>query len=310
MQNYSQYNPPAGVTEHYGEPLPQNLNFFLSPPAQIGEIKSAYSTLTVGNEPRSTASRATTAAAIVLGFVLVIFVAASLLGFLDIAPMFAVFFALIAGPVAFLVLKTDGRCSYVGREGVAQYRWSPDAVQRGKSEIFLFASAMELRTGETRHYYNGAYTGTDYHFTWTDTNSKVAYKLSGRHYGEKKPPPPKDNYRFATAAEIAWTEYLLARAIPVLEHSGSIRFSLAGGDYIAIGQGFLDLHIKGKDVHCESRDLARIAVHQGQFTVRRVDAKSGFLGIGSSGVFTFPYSSVANARLFLALVNTLVYGSE
>ena len=45
---------------------------------------------------------------------------------------------------------------------------------------------------------------------------------------------------------------------------------------------------------------------QGVLTVRRKDAKDGFLGIGSQGIFKFTYSELANGRVFLMLLDQLV----
>ena len=41
-------------------------------------------------------------------------------------------------------------------------------------------------------------------------------------------------------------------------------------------------------------------------TLRRTDARSGFFGIGAQGIFTFSYSDIGNARLFLILLDYLV----
>ena len=43
--------PPAPIQNHGGDPLPQDVDFFVEPPAEIGPVTSAYSTLRLGKEP-------------------------------------------------------------------------------------------------------------------------------------------------------------------------------------------------------------------------------------------------------------------
>jgi hypothetical protein len=73
-----------------------------------------------------------------------------------------------------------------------------------------------------------------------------------------------------------------------------------------IGDGFIDLCFKGQTARCRTQEIARVTVKQGVITLRRTDAKSGFFGIGSSGIFSFDYAGLGNARLFCFLLDHLV----
>ena len=65
-------------------------------------------------------------------------------------------------------------CTFVGKKGVARYKCSGNREQTS-GEVFLFEDATELRTAQTRHYTNGAYTGTNYTFTWTDVAGRTRF---------------------------------------------------------------------------------------------------------------------------------------
>jgi hypothetical protein len=49
-------------------------------------------------------------------------------------------------------------------------------------------------------------------------------------------------------------------------------------------------------------EIGGLTIKSGIITISKVGAKKGFLGIGKEGVYSFPYASLGNARLFLALL--------
>ena len=54
----------------------------------------------------------------------------------------------------------------------------------------------------------------------------------------------------------------------------------------------------------DADDIAEVRIDQGWVQVRRTDAREGWFS--SSGIFKFPYGSLANAHLFLILMDQLV----
>lgn len=282
--------PPDGVARHAGIPIEPDADFFADPPPEIGEVVSADSTLKATARPWKTSSR------IVLGG-LAGWAGAMMLHYLAVEDW--LWEALLFAGIAAIVWFATGfarSCSYVGRKGVARFKCKGSRSRVRSPEVFLFEDAVDLRTSQTRHYHNGIYTGTAYSFTWTDAEGRKRYKLSGTYRGEKKPPKPKDPFHFAVMSETAWSLDRLDATLRELEADGSIRFNLTGGDWVALGPGFLDVGRKGRVERLNAGEIGGVSVEQGVIKIKRMDAKEGWFS--SSGVYKFPYDSMANFRLF------------
>ena len=72
--------------------------------------------------------------------------------------------------------------------------------------------------------------------------------------------------------------------------------------YVQVAPQMLSLHLNNREDTMHRDEIGTITVEQGQVMVARKGAKAGFLGVGSHGVFKFPYASLSNARLFFALL--------
>ncbi len=291
------WTPGPDVHHHDGSPISPDRVFFAPPPAEIGEIITASSTLPIGKKPMSTVNR----------FLLAGFVGSLAVVGLNLAgadTIWQVLAALALLPVALWFTRFKHTVRYVGKQGIAilTTKSRPDRVSR--SEVFLFQNANELRTGQTRQYVNGVYSGTSYSFNWTDAAGKKVFKLSGTYHGEKKPPKPKDPFHFAESAELAWSIHLLDQADHELKETGAVRFRLTGKDWVAIGPGFLEYCRKGIEERWERDEIGGISIGDGVFKVKRTDAKEGWFS--SKGVVQFPYASMSNAKLFLIAINRIL----
>jgi hypothetical protein len=102
---------------------------------------------------------------------------------------------------------------------------------------------------------------------------------------------------------MAWSLYLLDGAALQMQTKGEIRFNLDRGNWVSVGQGYLRLCVRGETIDCDTRDIASVSINQGVFKVKRTDAKEGWFS--SKGVFTFNYNSLANAQLFLFVLDKL-----
>jgi hypothetical protein len=304
----SRWTPPADVVAHTGEPVPADALFFVAPPPEIGEIYSAYSG--IQGEKRAGSglgSMIKIALVALIGVAIGAFLLGALSGWLPAAM--AVGGVLLGAAFGYFMFRSEAKknnVSYTGSLGIARFWYDNDATKREKGEIFLFANAVELRTGQTRHYTNGIYSGTEYFFTWTGRDGKQVFRLGGRYSSQKGTPKPHDPFYYARAAELAWSRYLLQFVNAELERSGAFRFNLRGNNCVVAGPGFLDLYMGGQQIRCPVDEIDKMEMNQGVITVRRKDAKSGFLGIGSTGIFRFTYSELANGRVFLMLLDQLV----
>jgi hypothetical protein len=304
----ARWDPPPGVVDHSGRPIPDAADFFHPPPAEIGEVVKASTTLKKGQRPYSTGGR------------LFLVSMTGLLG-----ALLGVFFVLAAGlraglgqlliplllgglcaALGALPTRFRHRCSYVGRRGVTRFVCAGGRDYLARQEIFLFEDAAELRTAQTRHYVNGVYTGTVYTYTWSGRDGSKRYVLSGRYNSRSGNPPAKDPFHFAVAAEVAWSVFLLDLAQDELETFGALQFNLGGADRVRVGPGFIEMHLRGRTERIEAADIGGISLQDGAFTVKHREARRGFLGFGSSGYFSFPYSQMANARLFFLALDRLL----
>ena len=303
------WRPAAGVVAHDGSALTGLEDFFSPPPATIGEVISCYSTLKSGRSHMSAAMRVLLCGGVGLVVaVLVMLLFHSTGGDRDrlVAVLVSFGLGLVAGLIAYVVTRFKHFTTYVGSKGIAQYmcRGSRDDVVEKTN--FTFAAADELRTGQTRMYHNGVYTGTTYEFKWNDANGKVICTIKGQYHNKKGTPKTADLFNWAKSAELAWSHFILDRAQEELEKQGAITFRLDGGNFVRLGPGFMDLHQKGKDVRLSKAELANIKLGDGMFTVQQVGASKGFLGIGGAGYFSFNYSKMANARVFLIALDRLL----
>ncbi len=319
------WTPPASVTDHAGNLLKSDRVFFTAPPSEIGEILSVSSTLGKDGKTKKTDWSGIFSgifSSILLGFVAgfaVWFVIFIIMAVLSVRNGFLFnnlhWLCLSIGIIATLwllratSLTKSAVCSFVGTKGAASCEWK-DNPQERVAQLIEFKNAAELRTTQTAHYKNGAYQYTNYGFNWTDRNRQNVFFLIGVYRSRENNPPPEDNYHFALAIEHSWSVFAYQNAIEELKRNGTVRFNLSGGDAIIVGNGFVEIHQRGQTARCNTEEIDDVKIKQGIISLRRKDANSGFFGIGAKGIFTFNYSDLANARLFILLFGALVGVSQ
>ena len=303
----TRWAPPEGTARHSGDPIEPGADFFVEPPPEIGELVSAETTLSAKTRPWRTVSRIVLAgligwgAALILDVILVhnnqvnakenlVWEALLLLGF---------------APLTWYFTRFSHTCSFVGKLGIARYRCKGNRDRLAAPEVFFFGDATELRTSQTRHYYNHIYTGTAYTFTWTDGEGSKWFKLKGTYRGENSLPKAKDPFHFALMSEGAWSVFLFDQVVAELEANQSVRFSLGGKHFIAIGPGFLDVFVSGTEPERLTVDeIDGMQADAGVIKIKRIDAQEGWFS--SKGVYKFNYEQMANSRLFLLLYTQLI----
>jgi hypothetical protein len=293
------------VSGHAGQPLPLECVFVVAPPEEIGAVRTAHSTIRTHTPifqkvwPRIKGI----VFGALCGLVLSNIVCILLIDTHDPAYVKAVGIAALVGAVIGLFAAgPKALCTFVGERGVASFLLDGRTFAVKKQDVFLFPNAADLRVSMTRNYTNGIYTGTNYGHIWNDAHGKQVFLLKGDFYHAKGKPPADSPYYFALSSEAAWTDYMLAVCTARLAHGESVRFPLKGANYVEVGPQVLELRVGNKSDRMGRDEVGSITVDQGQVMVARTDAKAGFLGVGSSGVFKFPYAELANARLFFALL--------
>jgi hypothetical protein len=306
MSGRVSWKPASGLTDHRGQPLPADADFFVAPPAEIGEVKSAYSSLRVHKEALALPVRA------VLILLCVLPGAAAMAYWGETMHHDEVFSALmIIGALivlfSFLIAwnLTGFRhaCSYAGVLGVARDRTGGSRQAPVKEDGLRFGAAAELRTAQIRHYNHRIYTGTTYSFSWSNANGQKVFQLKGTHYSSKDTPrSPANAFYFARAAEDAWSKYLLDQAQAQLKQSGFIHFNIKPGQYVRVGPGWLEFRLKNDVARIAKEDIKTCTLAFGTFHIAHRDA--GWFS--RQGKFSFNYSSMANARVFLLALDKLV----
>lgn len=293
------------VPTHSGAPISEEDDFFVEAPKGIGVLISAGATLKKDCEPFTAAARAgIVLASTGMGVFLGILIAVLWTGINIGLALWMSGLGLIGLLVSLHYTRFAHTCSYAGKNGLARYRCRGRRDNIVLEELFLFKDAGELRIAQTRNYYNGAYTGTNYSYTWTDARKQKVYALSGRHNSEAGTPKPADAFWFAHAGETAWSIYLMNRMEELADEKGRLYFSLKKNTGVEVGPGTLNLHLGGEPIHLKREDIAQVQISQGVFAVREPGAKEGWFS--SHGVHKFPYHDLGNAQFFLFVLERLV----
>jgi hypothetical protein len=290
--------PDKNVTDHCGNALPSNLDFFAPPPPEIGEVTSAFSSLQQqGQQPVSLARR--------LGHFLVGGTVFAIVGwainyFADVqdTKWFIVWQFGLPALVAALGWLGDAfshTCSYVGKKGVAEFTCTGSRDQVKRTCLLEWRDAAEVRNEKVRVSVNFSYLRTNYSFTWTDAAGAERLKIAGAFYEKKGDPPNGDRYHFGVAAERSWSTHLLGRLQGEWDTGRSIRFNLERGNYVAIGHGFMDFCFSGNLEHCHSNDIVKVSIATGLFKVELNKPRPTQFG----SILSFPCASIANFHVFL-----------
>jgi hypothetical protein len=306
-------NPPEWV-DHTGNLLPKRLNFFIDPPAEIGTVQSAISSLPRGKEPWSSSFRWQVAVGVTiigtaLGVVLV--VAAGVESWVWRCVWVGLGF-LLGLAIGTAIENFKHWVTYVGDQGIARFihTGNPNKI---KQEILPFADAADIRVSRTRYeniiekQAGRPYASTTYYFEWLDEKGKslmtVSYKDHGM--GEKKFEPEANFYHFGNAAEKAWTAYWLPKFRRQLKTGEIIRFRrfpLLFGDWVELGKSTLTFGSGKKSDEWQTDEIAEVEVDRkkGVIRFRHVQAKKGWLS--SKGIYEIPFADLANVELFLKLL--------
>lgn len=287
-----------------GDPIPETMDFPIEPPAEIGPVRSAYSTCVIGKPLRSSVKRW-----IGIGLSFVIPAAGMCIAILMsggkdarlVGGVIGVFTGLVIASLVLYFTRGNNRIAFVGELGVAQYSLgsSRDIIKR--TELFEFQNAIDLFTQSTRQFINGIYTGTTYNYEWKNAEGQRAFRLAGTYSSQKGNPKAKDPYHIANAAEAMWTAFL-GEAINIeLQEQGAVHFKVNKKDWVKVGPGFMEFHFKGNTARLDVPDIKDLRVGNGQFNIKSQDA--GWFG--GKGKYGFAYAKMANAQLFLMCLEQL-----
>jgi len=304
------WTPPPSGADHQGDKLAPECDFFVRPPREIGEIRTAHSSLKKGVKARATPVRiAITAVWFAGGFLLAMgiqrvtalfFIPSGMTG----APVWAweAVFACLPAYIGWRKTAFKHFCQFVGAEGCAQLKCEGEREHISENSIFCFKNADAVSTSLVRHIKNGRYQYTDFHFYWHPPDSeKAIYQIDGSHSADAKTPPAGNPYNFARSAESAWYDYVIPKIDEELAKNGFIKFNMGRNRWARVGRGFIEVAEKnGKTSRCEADDIGSAKLEGGYLTICAKGAKASRFDLFSKeGVFRYDYAVMHNARLFL-----------
>lgn len=302
----TEWSPPEDVTLHNGEKITDDMEFFAGPPDEIGKVFTAWSSLTAGKAEMNSASRwlirvGITGACATVGY----YIGDALRGPFDGPAQTYILggLGLLLGLlVAFLMTGFSHKCSFVGEAGFAEWSLKGSRDSEPRESRFVFADAVDLRTGQTRQYHNGVYTGTSYFFHWVDEAGKPVRKLTGTYHSKQGTPKSKSPYWLAVAAENAWNMRLADQLQAELEKNGYVEFRVNKKDLVRVGPGFLEFVFSGKEERVPQTEIKDLSIHEGTFSIKTKEAR----WFSRQGKFSFNYGAMSNAKMFIFALQRLL----
>jgi hypothetical protein len=311
------WNPPSAVTEHNGKPLAGDRDFFVEPPAEIGAVRSAHTSLTKGAQAKSIPVRVAMALAFgVVGFLLaigfhwltgILIIPATLTG----TPP-ALWAAILAPLPAYLGWRRSAFkhwCNFVGHDGCAQFRCEHDRASIVQKSVFLFSGASGVTGRLIRRSKHGIYQSTQFYFSWYSADTeKAVLDIDGLHHADAKLPEASNIFNFASATESAWYDFVTPKIAAELARQAFVKFYMGYNRWAILGRSFIRIVDKdGKDSKCLAEDIGSATLRGAYLTIRRKDAKSSLFDLfNHEGVFGFNYAAVHNTRLFLYYFENLL----
>jgi hypothetical protein len=287
--------PATNLTGHDGNAFDSSKELFVPPSPQLGQLLSAGSTLVMGKRETP------------IGYRLAFAALPLALGVAIVATNRNTGGKVGLGVCAFIALivwfKTAFRatCTYIGRDGISSTVLAGKRSAPPTTTELLFRNAVAMFTSQTHHYRNGAYQNTSYNFYWVSPQGGKLFSLAGSYNRNK--PPTTDMIHFARAAEIAWSQHYIDAALQQLDREGSIAFVVDGRRVVRVGPGFLEfVHFDDHPVRVTKAEIAKVTLGNGEFLFKHVDAK----WYSREGKFKFSYANMANARVFLLVLDKLM----
>lgn len=297
--------PEESVRMHNGEKIPVDADFFAEPPESIGEIVSAQTTLRESKSPMSLAVRLM----LVVGLTGLMFYGI-VLGFrylsknprdADLGYLFGGIAALITLPATIYFTRFRHTCSYVGKQGLAEFTLGGSRTNPPRERVLLFANCRDVTTWQQRNYTNGIYSGTNYRFIWRDESGSAVFTLKGNYSSEQQTPKSDSPFWLADAGERQWIAYALDLLAKEYESQGYVDFRVRGKDSVRVGDGYLEFHFGGAVTKLTREDIKSLNIANGSFSIQTHEAR----WFSSKGKFTFEYGGMGNAKLFLFALERL-----
>jgi len=292
------------ISNHAGGPIEADAEFFAPPPAEIGEVITAYTTLKQGRKSRSGSTRLLIATVVGgLTWLIVVMFLRMAVGSDSMGKfrLFAPIPAIIDWLLAFFLTGFKHRCSYVGSFGVARYEITGNRQTESTIELFQFSQAGELYNKIVRNYYNGVPTGTNFDFHWYAGKASI-FQIKGTFSGCGDNPKVSSTYHLGRVAEMVWSDFLIDSLNEQLDQQGAIDFRTSDGGGIRISREYIEFASRKGTERLELADIGELKIDGGRVMFKHKEA--GWLS--SKGKYNFDYASIANGHCMMMVLNQIL----
>ncbi|TWT63120.1 hypothetical protein [Rubinisphaera italica] len=266
-----------GLVTHKGEEFQEAYVLLSPPPSEIGELRSAFSTLCESTFNRTVLNRIMYALTIGIFCSLLFLFAAGI--FHDIHPdnwqqalddyiSSMAIVCLIVTLFIFLLRRRKHISTYVGTNGIAKFTCFEDQLDGCvNSHILSFKDASELRWIFNDVFVHGGYSGSSFVFRWLNSNQQEVFLINGSFHDKDYSPPLDNEYYFAAAAQTSWNHIQYERSIQELKQNGFASFRVFESDMISVGVGYLEFVFDGTSVRLPPDEVELFTLREGALHV-------------------------------------------
>jgi diguanylate cyclase (GGDEF)-like protein len=240
--------------------------FFALPPAEIGIIRSKFSSLRISHEGITVQQRQLLSVSVGMLVLILGFWLGSNYEAYQKFPASFILTMLVSGAVGMSIwfdTGSDQFCEYIGDSGVARFKRSGSGGHVTQ-DMLLFQEVKNLdRTFsshvEPKHYLISNIDEEESTFTWKDLDGRVRFHITGINTHQDNFAPPLESYLFGCAVEKAWTSHLINQAGPAIKSRESISFALPGShNLLRLSSEQLEYYSDGKIQSCPVQKISNI----------------------------------------------------
>jgi hypothetical protein len=286
------------------------MNFFIEPREEIEPVISAVSTLKQGEKAEVAPMwlRVVVWAGIMIAVVAGVVIPTAVLklgppGAQHLVIVGSVMTIMSAIGAAYVDRRLFGfrhTCTYVGEFGLQLSVANGPARRDIHTTVLRYAEAVKLKTWWSDQQYRkwgmplGKYSHSELEFKWFDASGNL---LFGQDIilDKNAAIPEGHPYHFLSAAEYAWSMYMLPKVEETVGAGGTVRFEVKERGTVVMGPGFIEFKFEEGTTRLSIDQIQNLILRDREFDIRSVGRER----------FKFKYGKMANAKLFVLSVERI-----
>ena len=312
--------PDRGIPNHHGGRIQYDAYFFAAPPAEIGRVLAADSSLGRDDDPLSNAAfrrRLCMKLALVfllfLGFTVAICIT-SLHPDKPFKPVYWIGYSLLqigfcAIVFPFIIIRAVIRrrsevfsCSCLGEDGAALCTLKGGIGDDVIEDVLVFSEASDLLL-DRKHVINTlACFGVGYKYNWRNAEGESLLLSKGVYPSFDHPRALQHPFHFLEVVQQHWCNYRYERMKAEFQAEGSVGFAVGSKREIRVGLDYVEFLWPDGTRRASAEELGDMSLSHDEFRFMHSDA----VWMGKDGKYSFKYSELSNAKLFITLLDHLV----